>query len=482
MSFFSDSRAILGPSTPSPLRHYPKDLAFAVRSELLARKVDCPPFEVFAELFECMYLASLKTEESRPVLFHVAYVDPKKPDPAPPKTLVHDRWSCVRLARPIPMSGADFTKIAPASDPRTSSFAVFCDQQGRLAVWGLIDQGNSYHDYVNFDSDTGPDRPGLFQASIAGVAHVVAFIGYEKVADLKHGRLVRTAVDVLQSGIVRKVLDPGIRSFLDSLRTGWPDEFGENESEEDAVTTLTWRSVLRRLLLRVQNIRHGGAFLITPDQSEKGLLVKHQVRYGRLKSALQRHAVATFKQKTAGATIDEEYMNTDAEDVPMDLYLDEWLAGYDLEEIRNELTGAIWFVSLLTRVDGLVLIGHDLEVKGFGVEITIAEEPTEIYVAADAWATESLLRKVDYQHYGTRHRSMMRYCAKVPGSVGFVISQDGDVRVITMSDDRLILWDNVRLQLPEFIRRKKPRRRRMRKRNTSKIEKPDPPRDGHNSV
>lgn len=472
MSFFSDSLALF---RPGPLRHYPKDLAFAVRSELLARKADCPSLDVLVELFECMYLASLKTEESRPVLFHIAYVDPQKPDPAPPKRLVHDRWSCVRLAQPIPMSGANFTKVAPASDPRTSSFAVSCDQGGRLVVWGLIDQGNSYHDYVNFDSDAGPDRPGLFQASIAGVAHVVAFIGYEKVAELKQGRLVRTSVDVLQSGIVREALEPGIRSFLDSLRTGWPDEFGDNGPGEDALLPQTWFSVLRRLLLRVQNIRHGGAFLITPDRSQQGLLVKHKVSYGRLRSALQRHAVATLEQTTAGGIIGEEYMERDAEDVPIDLYLNEVVAGYDLEEIRNELTGAIWFVSLLTRVDGLVLLGQDLEVKGFGVEITIAEEPTEIYVAGDAWATESLLRKADYQHYGTRHRSMMRYCAKVPGSVGFVISQDGDVRVVTKVGDRLVIWDNIQLQLPKFVRRKRTRRRRLSKRMLSKTTSPKLP-------
>src|SRR6266700_138856 len=155
--------------------HSPKDLAFAVHSELFNRKTSPPPLEVLVELFESMYFASLKTEESKPVLFHVAYVDPQKPDPSPPKTLVHNRWSCVRLLPPIAMSSANFVKIAPASDPRTSSFAVFHGVDGHLAVWGLIDQGNSYHDYVNFDSESGPERPGVFQASIVGIGHLVAY-------------------------------------------------------------------------------------------------------------------------------------------------------------------------------------------------------------------------------------------------------------------------------------------------------------------
>jgi hypothetical protein len=163
-------------------------------------------------------------------------------------------------------------------------------------------------------------------------------------------------------------------------------------------------------------------------------------------------------------------MERNAEDMPVGLHLDEVVAGYDLDEIRNELTGVIWFTSLLTRVDGLVLLDPNLEVQGFGVEITVPEEPSEIYAAGDAWATEWTLRKVDYQHYGTRHRSMMRYCAKFPGSVGFVISQDGDVRVMTRVDTRLVMWENIQLQLPQFVRRKRlsrARRRRLRRRRPS---------------
>jgi hypothetical protein len=334
----------------------------------------------------------------------------------------------------------------------------------------LIDQGNSYHDYVNFDADSGPERPGLFQASIIGVGHLVAYIGYEKVAELKQNRLVRTAIDVFRAGKIYEALKVGFKSHLDTLRAGWPDEFPEEFDDWEPPQVEAWLAALRRLLLRVQNIRHGGAFLISPDKTQQGLLIKHNISYSRLRTALQRHAVATAEQLIASGIITDEYMERNAEDMPVGLHLDEVVAGYDLDEIRNELTGVIWFTSLLTRVDGLVLLDPNLEVQGFGVEITVPEEPSEIYAAGDAWATEWTLRKVDYQHYGTRHRSMMRYCAKFPGSVGFVISQDGDVRVMTRVDTRLVMWENIQLQLPQFVRRKRlsrARRRRLRRRRPS---------------
>lgn len=441
----------------------PKDLASAVHLELLRRSANPPPLEILVELFESMYFASLKTEESRPVLFHVVYLDPERPDPKPPKTLVHDRWRCIHLFPPIPLNSANFAKVAPASDPRTSAFAVYHDVGGKLMVWGLVDQGNSYHDYVNFESESGPERPGLFQASITGTGHLTAYIGYEKIAELRLNKLVRTAIDIFRSGKVKSALEAGIRSHLDSLAAGWPDEFPDDTEDWRSVVTDTWLTVLRRLLLRVQNIRHGGAFLITPFQANQGLLVKHKISYDRLRTALQRYAVATAEQGISDEIIRTDYMEKDVEDMPVGLHVDEVIAGYDLEEIRTELLGVVWFISLLTRVDGLVLLTPNLEVQGFGVEITEAEEPSEIYAATDSWGTESFLRKLDYQQYGTRHRSMMRYCAKYPGSVGFVISQDGDVRVMTRVEGRLIIWENIQLQLPKFVGRRKLRRRRGRR-------------------
>ena len=442
---------------------WPRDLGLAVHSELLRRGSCPPPLEVLVELFESMYFASLKTEESEPVLFHVAYVDSLKPDPKPPKRIVHDRWRCVPFAQTVPLSSASLTKIAPASDPRTSSFAVCQDSGGRLVVWGLIDQGNSYHDYVNFDSDTGPERPGLFQASILGIGHLVAYIAYEKIAELRKNALVRAAVDVFQRGKVRDALDSGMRTHIESLRTAWPEEFPEDEQYSEGLAAENWLSSIRRLLLRVQNIGHGGAFLITPDKALQGLLVKHKIAYDRLSTALQRHAVASAQQSMATLTIGHEYIDRDLEDLPVGLYLEEAVTGYELEEIRNEIGAIIWFISLLTRVDGLVLLSPQLEVQGFGVEITVAEEPSEVYSSTDAFGLESGLKKIDYQHYGTRHRSMMRYCAKFPGSIGFVISQDGDVRAMTHINGRLLVWENLQLQLPGFVKRKRARRRHRRR-------------------
>ena len=49
---------------------------------------------------------------------------------------------------------------------------------------------------------------------------------------------------------------------------------------------------------------------------------------------------------------------------------------------------------------------------------------------------------------------MMRYCFQHPGSVGFVISQDGEVRVITKVGERLVMWENIKLKYYSYVSKK----------------------------
>jgi hypothetical protein len=143
--------------------------------------------------------------------------------------------------------------------------------------------------------------------------------------------------------------------------------------------------------------------------------------------------------------------------------LDENVSDTELNSIRSEIDGSLWFISLLSRVDGLVLLSKHLSVRGFGVEIKSTKTPDGVYISSTQVPIESGLQAVDYNHFGTRHRSMMRYCWSYPGSVGFVVSQDGDIRAMTKYDNKLIIWDNIKLQAYTFIRRRLRRRRKPSK-------------------
>ena len=222
----------------------------------------------------------------------------------------------------------------------------------------------------------------------------------------------------------------------------------------DADIDSHWIECICRLLLRIQGLRHGGAVLITPDTSLKGLNIKYALQYDRLFRAIETQPLSSLQKYFASDVIGQDYLDQDSDEIPAGLYLDETCFESDLEENRSELNGVLWFIALLSRLDGLILLDQDLRVKGFGVEITVAKKPLTVWMAGNRGATRKALRRIDYDQYGTRHRSMMRYCAQVPGSIGFVISQDGDVRPITMVNKQLVVWENLRLQYHDFLRLK----------------------------
>lgn len=434
----------------------PSDLAKAVFNELVRRHQVQPPLSVLSELFQNLYWASLKTEESEPIRCHIVYLDPNNPDPKPPQRIVKDRWSCVPLGERIPFTVPNVVKLARASDPRTSSFAVYHSKNHRPYIWGLVDQGNRYYEFVNFDVEEGPERPGLFQASIVDIGRLVAYRSYVRIAELNIDSLITESNDVLRDGPVKALLQPGIDRFVNSIAETVGIEVFEDRPHWHASLERDWIATLCRLLLRIRGYRHGGAVLITPDTTHAGLNLQYKASYVRLRSALEHRAIHLI-QSTYADDLIFELMEDDPslDNIPIDLYLEESVESDELAHSNSELDGCIWFVSLLSRVDGLVLLNPDFEVQGFGVEILQPEPPPRVFRATTATATRRSLRAVDYHRFGTRHRSMMRYCFHVPGSIGFIISQDGDVRAVAQVGDDLMMWENIRLQMDSFVQQRR---------------------------
>lgn len=436
-------------------RHTAKDLAQNVFSELKVRKLAHPSLSILRSLFESLYSASLHSEESRPITFDIVYLNPKDPDPKPPPRIRLSRWRCARLSNRLPLTTANLIKLSKASDPRTSSLAVYHDESHQLYLWGLVDHGVGYYDFVNYDADQGPARAGLFQVEVRGAGHLMVSVDYERITELRIDTLILKALDVLHSGPIGEGLTPGIQVYLDKVATSLPASLIQTFTDWKGFLTFEWISTLQRLLLRIQTYRHGGAFLISPESSSTGLNIKYKLHYKRLQTATATRAGLTIRRCHAMDTA-WQHIQSDANDMPIKVYLDESITEDEKRDSDNEVDGAIWFVSLLTRVDGLVLMDPNLAVRGFGTEITFDDAPARVFIAGDRDGSKTLLRRADYNHYGTRHRSMMRYCARVPGSIGFVVSQDGDVRIMTLIGGHLVMWENIKLQLPDFVNQSHP--------------------------
>lgn len=238
---------------------YPNDIARAVFLEIKTRKAEFPSEDILIDLFEIMYFASIRTEEAEPILFNIVYLDPDDPDPDPPERTVRDRWGYVEFSEQIKFNIPNVIKLAKASDPRSSSLAIYHDGNDELFIWGLIDQGNRYHDYVNYESEEGPERPGIFQASLEGPGFLAAYIEYQKIAELRISRLIRKTVDIFSKGPIKDALEIGINRHLKSVKMDVSEDIYSDRDHWDNSLTQYWFATICRILLRIRSYKHGGA-------------------------------------------------------------------------------------------------------------------------------------------------------------------------------------------------------------------------------
>jgi hypothetical protein len=421
---------------------FPADLAAHVRAQLLHRKERSPSENVLTKLFETLYFASLKREETQPISCRVAYINRKRPDADPPERVVPDRWQAFPLAHDLSLTVRNLVKLSTAVDPWGSTLAVDAAADGKLRIWGLIDQGVHYSTFVVKEASSAPAMPGLFQAVIQGTGEVAVYKSYVLLGSLKQDTLVKGQQRVFQSGPVHSKLMKPIREFQERVRKDVGNKLYGERKHWNSSLEQNWISALCRILIGVHKYQHGGAVLISDDGI--GLNPKYSLAYDRLADALFRSSVLLISHTSYSDTIHEEFLDRHLDEIPTDLYLNESVDGTALNDTNDELTGCVRFLASLSRVDGLIWLDFKLRLKAFGVEIVVRDDPEKAVIAQNSNATE--VRALNLNQYGTRHRSMLRYCAANPNSIGFVISQDGDVRAITHAKNRVVLWDNVRIQ------------------------------------
>lgn len=152
----------------------PSDFADCVGAALLDRGREPPDAELLRDLAQVLYALSLRTEEGQPIVAQFVFMDPDNPDPDPPERMTADRWTAMPLEQPEALTIENAVKLAGATDPRSSSIAVYGTTDKGMWIWGLVDQANRYYDFLNFDSDSGPTTPGTFHVAIEGSGHLSA--------------------------------------------------------------------------------------------------------------------------------------------------------------------------------------------------------------------------------------------------------------------------------------------------------------------
>jgi hypothetical protein len=376
----------------------PSDLAAMVLRvhRLLDGRPDCPSPDEVREACNVLYSASLLKEEGRPVRARVILAPPEAfaANAGPP-----DGIHAVRFTSPHPFSANEIKRLSPAASFFHSVVAVWPDRDRGFRIWLLF-----YHGYQLLSEWRGREFHGprldVFQSPMLSLRFL-------------H----------LRRGLVQEVSECCL-----------PPAIGIDDYAE--LSHLISLQFVKRIVNLVRTSGHGGSLVMLPagDAGIEAAARWIDCKYTAAPDAAGlrfRHLLQAILRRVgqlcpAGSTLEQSWeIFRHSHDPELDR----------LEEAFFELAR---FFSDLMQVDGALVLDQRLCVIGFGGEIRVDRNVIQVEQAHDLDGEHRSDWNV--QADGTRHRSVYRLCSVEPKVIGFVISQDSQVRMIANVDESVVFW------------------------------------------
>jgi hypothetical protein len=415
-------------------------LTHEIARKLRSFNLSSPNSSVLGYLLQTAYLASLHTEEGRFSRPSITFSDPKTPELNPPLLRRADYPSFFKFANRIPLTVESLVKLSRAVDHWSASIAVYGKRGLDVSAWGVVDQLVQTNVKLNQEGQSGFDNPGILTINVDGVGSISTYHGTVFLGALRGHRLLFRENDALRS----RVVFDRIRSTLIPRAIGIANSLGTSIEPREVFNELydAWVRTISRLCIGLRRLGSGGSFIITPSPQFGILDVTHEFDYPRLGDSMTLQV------------LDESYLWTLREEaraarssgrIPTQLHYRIHLANADALDRETEVTGAAKMVTSLATADGAVLLTPCLCALGFGAKIGGGRNVRTVYDGAEFARNGRQAKTINLSGFGTRHRSVLRYCRSDRRAVGIVVSQDGHVRVIASVGKSLILWNDVRL-------------------------------------
>ena len=431
--------------------------------------VDVPMPSALALFFDVLYEASFRTEHGQPVLCSLLWQEPGTF--RTPPFLPEEQPLCgsyVAFTSPIPLSIGSVLNLAKALDPQAAALAVFGAEGQTPSVHGLVNYGAASSLSAPAEWEAQAGVCGSFRATIVGPAHLSVDVGLDYPIELKRNTLRAHSQSPLRRGPLRDRLAAALRRLTTEVQAQLTPELAASpfldaeaiplkdgsvfRFEQDWAESLEklWVTTLARILLKIRENGGGGAVLVTPNAAEsperaRCLQVPYALEFSELQTLLQQRGSFWMSQFVEAAQALSEQLRTVREMQPEEMALPEpdpreGPAGSD-----HAINLAIAFIASLSRMDGILLLTPQLTLNGFGAQSTGEEGGKDVYLAGDDLASEATLSPVPAQAFGPRCSALLRQCSLDPEAIGFFLTQDGDLRAMMQHEDRIIVWDPIRL-------------------------------------
>lgn len=307
-------------------------------------------------------------------------------------------------------------RLAPAcTHPECALRVVECEE-GTLACDGVVNLGPMGLEWTpGYPGVSAVGNMPMYQLTVRDPGHILATACHASF-ELRAGNIRRLSpylrldpvvafhddfVRRLKTQITHAADDDAAKLFGGVERYTWPDGF---------------HNIFTRILRVAVEARHGGAFVVLPE-STRLEDCPINLRYRASDLDLGQKAVDFWLACTAYSRSEKNHQSL----------LQRCNAA------RTKMLVDAKAVGNLSAVDGCVMLDRQLHVLGFGGVITISEKdakqsnsPFRNVVSGQEWPYDEFMKGVG----GTRHQSAARLCRVLPGALVFVVSQDGDLKLL----------------------------------------------------
>jgi hypothetical protein len=399
-----------------------------------------PDDETLKKILEIAYHASFMTEESRRVRFSIIYCE--KSD---------ERIKFSNCGKIVFENNRDFNvqeifRLAPATDPTNVLISVYVDENNDIKIWGLLDIGSSWRNFIRGESGSAFLPPGFLTILSSEPGNLTISCAGITLIDLRQGRYFKPVSGIFNNGPIADFFKNSKDNICSEIVTDIGSEFDKENSAEYDDFRKSLQGFVERVLFQIREKFHGGTLIVVPDsyttddnRLKEMLLIKYPCIYDRIWKDLVSKQVLGYKMFKL------MYSEEIAEkNIPSDFFHEFMFLNDKLKHVDHEISDAINFISSLSEIDGAIVMSNRLRLLGFGAEVIVKTPiPNTIRVAHDGDGNYGNYIFID--SFGTRHRSAFRFCFSLVNSVAFVISKDGSLRAVKRNGKDLILWQDLAL-------------------------------------
>ncbi len=391
-----------------------------------------PSKEQIQYLCDCLYAASLLKEEGRAVRARVVIAPPEAfaLNEGPPQGI-----HAIRFSVPLALTAPEIKRLSPAASFYHSVIAVWPDKDRGFTVWGILNSGPRWMNLIAGGRKPGDTKLPFPMIHVRDPGWLLFYQDYSLIAEWRGREFHCPRMDVFGSQMMSdRFATLRKRLVADALHDVLPATLSADIYEE--LIHRIAMQFLRRVVNLVRTSGHGGSLVLVP-RAENGNRSTDQwidCKYAAAadSAGLRIHHIIEAMLCRLGNLCAS---GTDLE-TAWQVFMTRSDAGMDeLEEAFFELAR---LYSDMMQVDGALVLEHGLGVVGFGGEIRVDLNVLHVEQAHDLDRSRS--SRWNVFNDGTRHRSVYRLCAVDPGVVGYVISQDGQVRMIANVDDTVTFW------------------------------------------